>query len=139
MSICTTAYCKNLTKNSNKYCSTCRSRKSRSSNPIRYAYTTLKNNAKRRGKPFNISYEYFKNFANEVEYLSKKGTGASSYHIDRKEEHLGYVEGNLQLLTNTANVHKYVKWCGRDQLGNNHFTTVTAGLNSEQDLEDLPF
>jgi hypothetical protein len=76
-------------------------------NPLRYKYNKLRDNARRRGKQFTISFDYFKNFIEENwEYMSKSGRTKRSLHIDRKEVHLGYVPGNLQILTCSENCKK---------------------------------
>lgn len=82
-------------------------KKYRQKYPMKYAYMTLKHNAKRRGKEFTISFEYFKKFAIKVDYIDKKGINRDSYHIDRIKEDLGYIPGNLQLLKNVDNIKKY--------------------------------
>jgi hypothetical protein len=85
-------------------------RKYKQKYPERYAYSILKNNAKRRGKIFTISYEYFLKFVIKHEYIAGKGITKHGLHIDRKKEHLGYIEGNLQVLSNTANIKKYMTY-----------------------------
>lgn len=71
-----------------------------------WSYRKHKSNAKRRGILFTISLEYFRQFAIETEVLIGAGRTATSLHVDRKIDELGYVEGNLQVLTNTENVRK---------------------------------
>lgn len=79
----------------------------RKKNPIRSAYTTLKCNAKRRGKVFKLTFEEFKEFAIKTDYINRKGITATSYHIDRIDENKGYTVDNIQVLTNRDNVKKY--------------------------------
>lgn len=115
--MCKTKYCRNPTSS---YCSTCRSRKSKKRDLFRYAYQTLKDNAKRRNIEFTISFEYFKKFCIKTNYIGKKGITAESYTVDRKKNHLGYIPGNLQILTLRDNVlkrhmsydwqHKYARY-----------------------------
>lgn len=105
---------------------------------MRYAYQTLKDNAKRRGKVFTISFDYFKRFAIRVDYMAKKGITATSYHVDRIVEELGYVEGNLQLLENRENVKKFLKWKEDERGVPVDFYTHTVKENTNQD-EDCPF
>jgi hypothetical protein len=102
---CKTKYCRRSV-NHGGFCSTCTSRKCRQKNKLRYAYVTLKNNAKRRKIPFTISFEYFSEFAIRTHYIQNKGITHDSYTIDRKENDLGYIEGNLQILTNSQNSSK---------------------------------
>ena len=83
------------------------SKKYRNKYPIRYTYQTLKDNAKRRGKSFNLTFEQFKQFAIKTDYLNVKGITKTSYHIDRIDENKGYTIDNIQLLTNEQNIKKY--------------------------------
>ena len=108
MKKCSEKYCRNIIKKGN-ICNTCACRKKRNKNPIRYAYDVLKMNAKRRGKPFEISFEYFKQFAIETNYIKGKGRTKLSYSVDRIKNDLGYIEGNLQKLTVSDNSKKGVR------------------------------
>jgi hypothetical protein len=86
----------------------------RENNPEMYAYMTLRDNAKRRNIPFTITFDYFKRFCRKTKYIQRKGIWHYSYSIDRKKNELGYVPGNLQLLTVSANSikgTKKVEWC----------------------------
>ena len=76
-------------------------------NPLRHAYNCLKNNAKRRGKYFNLTYEQFKDFAIKTKYVDHRGRTADSYHIDRIDENEGYTIDNIQVLSNKDNVRKF--------------------------------
>lgn len=90
----------------NNYCSTCQRKKF----PIKYAYQTLKDNAKRRGKEFTISLEDFEDFCIKTNYIAKKGIYKDTFHIDRIKEQEGYTKENIQTLTNSENVRKYLKY-----------------------------
>lgn len=74
--------------------------------PIRYAYSVLKNNAKRRKIPFNLTIEEFIKFCTLNNYIENKGRFGHSYTIDRKIPWIGYTYDNLQILTNSQNVRK---------------------------------
>jgi len=93
-------------------------------NPLRYAYQSLKDNAKRRGKEFDISFDQFKDFCIKTAYIQNRGRLAGSFHIDRIDETGGYTLDNIQVLTNSENVQKYVAFKYRDRNGP-HFHTVT--------------
>lgn len=77
---------------------------------MKSAYQNLKHNAKRRGKVFEITFEDFEKFCIKTNYIAGKGVQKNSFHIDRKEETKGYEYSNLQVLTNTQNVKKYITW-----------------------------
>jgi len=99
-------------------------------NPLSTAYNTLRLNAKRRGKEFAISFQYFKDFCAKTKIMLGRGIKADSYHIDRIKEELGYVEGNLQVLTNTENLKKYREYDWYLKRG----TTVTIKYDNNSDV-----
>lgn len=130
MVVCKSEGCyKNAAKTRN-YCHSCRMEKFKNNNPEKYAYFILKNNAKRRHKVFNISFEYFLLFCKKHDYIQRKGITKQGLHIDRKDENLGYIEGNLQVLTNSENVKKIRKF----EAGK-HYVIIT----NKQDNETHPF
>lgn len=69
--------------------------------------------------------------------MVKKGIYRDSYHVDRKKEHLGYVPGNLQVLTNVENLNKYLAYVGRNPVSNAPEFKVKRKL--QLDNEDYPF
>jgi len=90
--------------------STEKKKRYRAKYPIRYAFTTLRDNAKRRGKVFTLTFQQFQEFAIKTQYMIKKGIWQDSYHIDRINEAKGYTPDNIQLLTNSDNVKKYLRY-----------------------------
>lgn len=106
--MCSTKFCKNDSGNKS-YCSTCRSKQSREKNFTAYSYNTLKANAKRRGKDFQLTLEEFKKFCVETNYLVGKGRSKTSLSIDRVENSIGYVLSNLKILTVSDNARKGAK------------------------------
>jgi len=103
--------------NKGNYCYRCAQRRNRKNNPVVAAYQNLKDSAKRRGKEFSISIEYFKEFCHTTEYIKGKGIRVDGLHCDRINEQLGYIEGNIQVLPNGQNVRKYLDFAFRDQSG----------------------
>lgn len=91
-------------------CHSCRIKRYKKLYPEKYAFQVLRNNAKRRGHEFTISVAYFLRFVKKNDYMARKGITKTSYHIDRIKEHLGYIPGNIQVLTNKDNVAKYLSW-----------------------------
>lgn len=85
-------------------------------NKMRYSWQTSKDNAKRRGKFFDLTVEEFESFAVESKYIIGKGRTATSLHMDRIEEEKGYTRDNIQALQNKDNVVKYLRW-STDQKG----------------------
>lgn len=100
----------------NGKCRRCYLREWRRLNKMKYAYQTSKDNAKRRGKEFDITLEEYAGFAVESKYIIGKGRTATSLHIDRIEEDKGYTLSNMQVLPNKDNVIKYLRW-SHDQKG----------------------
>jgi hypothetical protein len=103
---CATPYCRNKARHQRRLCCTCASRKQRKANPMRAAYRAKRDNAIRKGKPFTITFEDFKKFCYQYPYMAGKGRSGVSFGIDCKIAELGYVPGNLQLLTNSENARK---------------------------------
>ena len=90
-----------------KLCSTHRAQKSREADPVRYAYTSLKNNAKRRDILFTITLAQFRKFCRKVKYIGFSGRSADSYTIDRIYNNLGYHIDNIKVMTKADNIKKY--------------------------------
>lgn len=104
---------------------------------MKYAYQTLKDNAKRRGKEFTISFEYFTEWAIEHDYLKGKGKTSTSSTVDRIIEDLGYVEGNLQRLENGQNVRKSLQYRYGSTGKPEDFNVITH--RPAQQKEGVPF
>lgn len=102
---CKTKFCRNP-RQDGCLCYKCRKRLYRERNPAKDAYNNLRNSAKRRGIEFSITFEYFKEFAAKYDYINKRGQSATALTVDRKKPHLGYVVGNLSVITNSENVAK---------------------------------
>jgi hypothetical protein len=133
---CETLNCKGSVK-TGKVCSKCKSRKYREQHPIRSAFDNLKMNSKRRGKDFTLTLEEFKEFCNETKYHKKKGRFKYSYHIDRKDETLGYTKDNIQILQNHENVKKYLIWAYCESQRKMLFHIRVSKTTPEN--EDCPF
>lgn len=91
--------------------STIQTRGWKKANPMRYAYQTNKDNAKRRGIFWDLTYEEFAEFAYEFDYLDRKGRTKTCWSVDRIIPELGYTKGNLQILTvgdNSRKRHKRI-------------------------------
>lgn len=106
---CHTKYCRNEVTNT-RHCSTCRSRKARKADPVRYAYNNLKTHAKARGILFTITLDDFRAFCHRVKYIGFSGRNPDSYTIDRIHNDVGYHIDNIQILKNADNVKKYFSY-----------------------------
>ena len=121
-------------------------RRWRAANPVKAAYHNLKSNAKRRGKAFNLTLQDFKDFCQATDYIKSRGRKATCYHVDRIDETKGYSRENIQPLTNSANVKKYVQFCygpamsEEDQQTHGRFWFETRiGIKSIDQEPDAPF
>ena len=109
MGRCITPYCRRSAKKEGQRCTTCKTREYRAKYPMISTFQNLKSNAKRRGKFFDLTFQQFEMFCIKTDHMVGKGRTKTSYHIDRKDEEIGYTYSNLQVLTNTENVLKYRK------------------------------
>lgn len=87
-------------------CPTCESRLYRANNPAKEIYRQIKDRALRRHQIFRLTFAEFLREIEGTEYLSRRGTGVGELHLDRKEVSLGYVPGNLQVITTEENLRK---------------------------------
>jgi hypothetical protein len=101
--------CKNKAVKDRTECATHRSRKYRKQNPMKAAFQNLRQNAKRRGHDFNLTFNEFEYFAIKTDYIAGKGIMKESYSIDRIDNEKGYQLGNIQILTNSQNAKKHTK------------------------------
>jgi hypothetical protein len=87
-------------------CYACHKRKCRAADPVKSFYTTLYWNAQRRKKEFTITLEYFRQWVIDENFIVGSGRGPEADTVDRKENHLGYIPGNLQKLSKSVNSSK---------------------------------
>jgi hypothetical protein len=92
--------------NKGMLCSKCSTRRRKVNNPFSYVYHTLKRNSHRRGIPFDLTLQQFKDFAIETDYILNKGTSKKGLTIDRINPAIGYRIDNIQAISNRANVIK---------------------------------
>lgn len=105
---CLTKFCTRCPSRG-RFCFTCISRRSRAANPVKWSYWNLKANAKRRGKEFDLTFEQFKQFCLETNYIAGKGRTLLSYSIDRIDNTKGYTVDNIRVVTVTENSRKGTK------------------------------
>lgn len=75
----------------------------RKKNPEKDAYNNLKNNSKRRGVYFDLTFEQFKTFLYRSDYMELRGRGANNLTIDRIRASGGYTMDNIAILTKREN------------------------------------
>lgn len=78
-------------------------RRFRAKNPDKAAYYALKYNAKRRNKPFELTFEQFKEFCDTTGYVEGRGKNRDSLTIDRIDRHKGYTVDNIQIMSHFEN------------------------------------
>lgn len=105
---CITKFCTRKVK-AKGLCARCYNRYQRKNNPILYAYQTLKDNSKRRGKDFLLTLEEFTQFCIKTDYIKGKGKKSESYSIDRIDNTKGYLVSNIRILTLSENSRKGTK------------------------------
>lgn len=111
-------------------------------------YHRKKNHAKAKGKPFNWTYEEFKEFCDETGFIELKKKDPYNWTIDRIDELKGYEKGNVQVLRRNYNALKYQKWC-ESQMQEQDFSSrkelevwkkgEMQKQYSETEIENLPF
>lgn len=101
--------CRRLSRPGYKMCTTCDKKIWREKYPMKAAFQTLRQNARRRKKPFAITFEYFRRFCYRTKYMAGKGRTKDSFSIDCKKNELGYVKGNIRKLTVAQNAAKGTK------------------------------
>lgn len=80
----------------------------REKNPMKAAFQTLRHNSTRRHIFFDLTFEEFKQFCYETNYMAGKGRSSKSYSIDRRIEGKkpGYTFDNIQMLPKGINSEK---------------------------------
>jgi hypothetical protein len=81
-------------------CSRCSLRQWRAANPIPAKLAILRDRAKRKKVPFDLTVEWL------AEFLTTNGYDSAQHHIDRIKTWLGYTMGNLQVLPISENIAK---------------------------------
>jgi hypothetical protein len=119
-----------------KSCFACEKRNYRERHEMKDCYQHLKDNSKRRGKVFDLTFDEFERFAVKTNYLAGKGIRSNSYHIDRIDENGPYSIDNIQILTNIQNIRKFVRFKHRDEEGRISFEVVTV---KPRNYPDSPF
>lgn len=89
-----------------RFCAKHSKRHQKESNHVSYCYANLRQNAKRRGKQFDLTIEEFRCFCEKTKYLERKGKSGKSASIDRVDPAKGYSIDNIQVLSLAENSRK---------------------------------
>lgn len=104
--LCVAYRCGRRRHSKDRFCPKHRKRWEKENRPVEYTFNFLRSNAKRRGKPFNLTIEEFRGFCEETSYISLKGKHAKAASIDRIDPAKGYSLDNIQVLTLSENGKK---------------------------------
>lgn len=97
-----------------------KARRRKAIDPTGYTYDRLKQNAKRRGKSFDLTVDEFREWAAKTGYIDGKGRKRNGLSIDRIDPTKGYSLDNIQILTVSANSSKWSEYVAQ-QRNNGHF------------------
>jgi hypothetical protein len=103
---CATRYCRGVVTDYHAHCAKCRKIAYKQRHPERYAFYVLKNNARRRGKPFTLTMDDFKSLVETSGYMSGRGRAGDCLSIDRIDSSMGYVPGNVRVISVSENSRK---------------------------------
>lgn len=103
---CKTKYCRNKARPKRKMCNTCDKKQWRAKYPMKACFQTLRQNARRRGKIFKLTFVQFEKFCYRTNYLAGKGRKKDSFSIDRIDNSKGYTVDNIQMIPKGINSSK---------------------------------
>lgn len=109
--LCVAYRCERPPHIKDRFCSKHSKRYQKEKNFLAYTFSSLKQNAKRRGKPFDLTLQEFKIFCKNTNYLGLKGRKSESASIDRIDSTKGYSLKNIQVLTLSQNSTKGDRDC----------------------------
>lgn len=87
-------------------CLTCQCRLYRANHQDKDAYRQVRDRAHRRGQIFKLTFAEFLAAIEGTEYLARRGRGLDELHLDREKVELGYVFGNVKVITAAENLRK---------------------------------
>lgn len=104
---CMVAHCFNALRDGNRaLCQKHYMQLWRARNPARAAYANLRDSARKRRLPFELSFDDFALVVGDTPYMEEKGTRVGCFHIDRIDPCLGYTVGNLRVIPLSENIAK---------------------------------
>lgn len=141
---CQTSYCRRTPPPGNSRCNRCRHEREKAANPYLYWFGVNKRNANRRalvagnGKFWYVTFEYWVQFCDETGYLAIKGRYKGDASLDCIINELGYIDGNLQVLTVSENSGKGVKYIDYN-IETGEFQVVTWQGLKDLNTDENPF
>ena len=113
---CISPRCRNDAPAVGFVCHKCRQAKWRRNNPLRSAFATLRDHARGRGIVFKLTFKHFRKVAIRAGYVQGLN-GAHGLSVDRRRDELGYVNGNIRIISFSANVAKENRRRARERAG----------------------
>lgn len=107
MKKCKHPKCKNNAAPNRNECNSCKHRTWKDKNRLVFMWYMLKKSAKKRGYDFDLPKEWFVNFAISTGLAVNSGRLAHCFTVDRIRNDVGYIVGNLQVLTKSQNSTKF--------------------------------
>ena len=141
---CATPYCRRKKAKRGRHCYHCQHEKRKQDNPYLYWYGVRRRNAKRRalksgnGKFWYVTFEYWVKFCDDTGYLALVGRNKYDGSVDCENNDLGYVDGNLKLLTVGDNASKGTKKITWNYL-THEWEVVAQNCAAIVPAHDLPF
>lgn len=121
-----------------RQCNTCVSRLHRAKHRVKYAFDTLKSNAKRRGHGFDLTLEQFEKWCVATDYIVGKGKTTESFSVDRIDNNKGYTLDNIRVLSLRDNSRKHTKQVVFEPMTRT-FYTATLPDDEGTTISDCPF
>lgn len=102
---CRTKFCRRTVGPSehSPWCSRCRRILWKEKHPLKYFFKKLRDRAKERKKPFDLTYAEYEEFARQTGYDKFRGKTKYSLTIHRIKNHLGYTRSNIAAVTLSLN------------------------------------
>jgi hypothetical protein len=97
--VCVHWGCNRPARTKGRDCETCKSRKARFKDPLKYAFRNIRRSAQGRNIPFLLTLDEFQDFCQRTGYLSKKGKEFEDLTIDRIDPSKPYQADNIRALT----------------------------------------
>lgn len=128
--VCPVRFCRKSSRDHGRLCHMHNLRAWRTRNPMKAAFTTLRDHALGKKREFSLSFEDFKILCIETGYVEGKGQSPENLSIDRIDFRHGYIPGNIRVTTVTINSRK----------GNHEkFIKTSAGLVQWEEIDIAEF
>lgn len=99
--------CRKTPKKYRKECDMHLKREYKKRHPLKYFYNALKQNAKRRCKDFQLTFQQYKQLVTDTGYFDHPGRFADRLTFDRIRNEEGYTIDNIQIITLSENCRKF--------------------------------